>query len=142
MVDPNELHAIVFNRLKAISELGGRVHDGYVPDKIATDAAGYVLPYVVVFSGIGSDLPAERDLTMLDDVGVLDWATQTTCVGPAPPQCLGVAQLVRSSLQNLPIGRGWLQTDVEAFRTVTPIRDTTITPARFFLPLRWRLITT
>lgn len=129
-------------KLKAVPELEGRIHDGYVPDIVPTDSAGFILPYVVVFSGVGSDIPEERDLTLLDDTGVLDWSTQTTCVGPTPSHCRKVVHTVRLALQNMSVRDGWLQADTETFRMSVPIIDSDVSPARFFLPPRWRLITT
>lgn len=141
MIDPNALHEALMTRLKALPGVGERVHDGYVPDKLPESPPGFVRPYLVVHSGLGSDLPGERDLTGLTDVTVLDWASQITCVGATPTIARQVAQQVRVALTNLPMGGGWLGPDPDAFRVKVPIHDDQASPARFFLPLPWRLIT-
>lgn len=140
-MDATQLNDELLATLRAIPALGGRVHDGYVPGKLPTDGAGYILPYVVVFSGITSDLPTERDLTGLADTTVHDWAPQTNCVGPTPAHARAVAQVVQAALTNARIGNHWLLPDSDGFRVSVPLIDNQVTPARFFLPLPWRLTT-
>lgn len=140
------MDATLFNEqllaiLRAIPGLGGQVFDGDVPTKLPTDGAGYIRPYVVVFSGLSADLPGERDLTGLADTSVHDWSPQTTCVGPTPAHARAVAVAVKSALTNARIGNHWLLPDPDGFRVNVPIRDNQVTPARFFLPLPWRLTT-
>jgi len=94
-----------------------------------------------VFSGLTTDLPEERDLTRLADTTVHDWAPQTTCVGPTPGHARDVAVAVAKALTNARIGNHWLLPDPDGFRTATPLIDNQVTPARFFLPLPWRLTT-
>ena len=141
-MDPTQLHNELMATLQAIPALGGRIYDGYTPDKLPTDSAGYILPYVLVFSGLSADLPGERDLTGLVDVSVHDWAPQTNCVGPTPSHSRSCAQVVAAALTNTRIGNHWLKTDPDAFRVATPLIDNQVTPARFYLPLQWRLTTT
>ena len=141
-MDVLQLHNELMATLQAVPALAGRVYDGYVPDKLPTDNAGYILPYVVVFSGLSTDLEAERDLTGLVDTTVHDWAPQTTCVGPTPGHARNCAQLVQDALTNARIGNHWLKPDNESFRVAVPLIDNQVTPARFFLPLPWRLTTT
>lgn len=135
-------HAQVETILKAIPNLGGRVHDTYVPESIPKDTAGYVLPYVLVASGTPTDLPTERDLTGRADTTVHDWMLQTICVGPTPNHARLVAQDVATALTNTRIGNHWLLPDSDAIRPQTPAIDDEVKPARFFLPLFWRLTTT
>ena len=140
-MDATQLNNELLATLRAIPALGGRVHDGYVPDKLPVDGAGYVLPYVVVFSGITTDLPAERDLTGLADTSVHDWSPQTTCVGPTPGHARSCAHLVSQALTNTRIGNHFLLPDSDGFRVAVPLIDDQVSPARFFLPLPWRLTT-
>lgn len=140
-MDATLLDAQLTVTLKAITALGGRIYDGYVPEKLPTDGAGYILPYVLTLSGITADLPQERDLSGQADTTVHDWAPQTNCVGPTPGHARACAQLVAQALTNTRIGNHWLKPDPDAFRVATPILDNQATPARFYLPLQWRLTT-
>lgn len=120
----------------------GTVYDGWVPNKVPTDSAGNILPYVVIFAGAGTDLPEERDYTNLADLTVMALSLQTTFVAASPAACRDYAAQGYSRLLNLPIGTGWLKPDAEAFNTPVPLLDDQVTPARFYMPLRWRLTTT
>ncbi|MFF5791131.1 hypothetical protein ACFY5D_03690 [Paeniglutamicibacter sp. NPDC012692] len=142
MVDPNALTDLLLAKLRSLPDIGARVYDGIVPAKVPTDPSGqYIRPYVAVFSGLGSDLPGERDLTGLVDVTVLDWAPQTTVVGPDARSCRQAAQQVAAALTNLPMGSKFLMPDADAFRVTKPLTDSQVTPARAYLPLQWRLTT-
>lgn len=142
MVDPNVLADLLLAKLRTLPDIGARVYDGIVPAKVPTDPSGqYIRPYIAVFAGLGSDLPEERDLSGLVDTTVLDWAPQTTVVGPEARTCRQAAQAVVAALTNFPIGGGFLMPDADAFRVATPLTDTQVTPARAYLPLQWRLIT-
>lgn len=127
--------------LKAIPELAGRIYDGYVPSKLPTDGSGYILPYVLIFSGVTADI-GDESLCGTVDTLVHDWAPQTNCVGPDPAKARACAQYVQAALTNLRIGNHRLKPDADAFRVAVPIKDDQATPARFFLPLSWRLTTT
>lgn len=139
MVDALPLRAAVMAALRTIR--GITVYDGSVPTKVPTDAAGYILPYVVFFGGVGDELP-ERDLSARVDLGGLRWDVQTTAVGASADICASVAQTVRRTLTNLPLGTHCLLPNPDGFKQETPISDTSITPARFMLPAPWRLDTT
>jgi len=142
VVDPNTLADLLLAKLRSLPDIGARVYDGIVPTKVPTDAGGiYIRPYIAFFAGLGSDLPAERDLTGLVDTSVLDWSPQVTVVGPDARICRLAAQQVTAALTNLPIGGGYLMPDADAFRVTRPLTDTQVTPARAYLPLPWRLIT-
>lgn len=134
------LYARIKTPVNALAGLSGRVYDGQVPKAIQTDASGYVLPYVVLYAGVPGDLPADRDATGLVDTGVLDWPFQTTCVGASALICMSLARDVQLALTNLRVGDGYVKPD--GFTTPVPLPDNQVTPARFFLPLQWRLITT
>lgn len=140
MADPLTLQASILQALVAIPALNGRVHDGYVPDKVAVDSANYVLPYVVFFGGSG-DYPSEdlADGTLDGDSLILDF--QTTAVGPLSGHAAAVDVMVREALLNLHVGTGRVKPNPDGFNQQTPIRDTNVTPARFMLPRQWRLIT-
>lgn len=136
----SQFHAELVASLKAITALGGRIYDGYVPAQIPTDGAGYVLPYVLVFSGITADI-GDPALSGKTDKLVHDWAPQTNCVGPTPGHARACAELVQAALTDIRIGNHRLKPDTDAFRVEKPIKDDQATPARFFLPLSWRLTT-
>lgn len=140
MVDPNVLADLLLAKLRSLPDIGARVYDGIVPESLPM-AGGFIRPYIAFFAGLGSDLPAERDLTGLVDATVIDWAPQTTVVGPDARICRLAAQQVTAALTNLPIGGGFLMPDADAFRVTRPLTDTQVTPARAYLPLPWRLIT-
>lgn len=127
-------------RLKGISDLGGRAYDGYIPGKIPTDGSGYVLPYVLFFAGITADI-GDPDLSGKTDKLVHDWAPQTNCVGPTPGHARACAELVQAALTDIRIGNHRLKPNTDAFRVEVPIKDDQAIPARFFLPLLWRLTT-
>lgn len=141
MVDPNSLHSQLLTALQALPDVGARIYDAHVPSSVP-EAGGYIRPYIVLFTGIGSDIEAERDLTRLTDTGVLDWSAQTTCVGANAAHARAVAQQARVALTNLRIGNGWLMPDPDSFRTAVPLQDNQVTPARLYVPLQWRLTTT
>lgn len=140
MVDPNALADLLLAKLRSLPDIGARVYDGIVPAKVPM-AGDYIRPYIAVFAGLGSDLPAERDLTGLVDTTVIDWNPQTTVVGPDARTCRLAAQQVTATLTNFAIGGGYLMPDADAFRVTRPLTDTQVTPARAYLPLPWRLIT-
>lgn len=140
MVDANSLNEQLLAALRTIPDLGTRIYDSLVPDAVPMSGI-YIKPYVVVFSGLGADLPMERDLSGRADVTVLDWAPQTTVVGPSASACRQAAQAVAAKLTNLRLGSGYLLPDADAFRVEKPITDSQVTPARVFLPLHWRLLT-
>ncbi len=140
-MDATQFSAELEAKLKTIIELNQRVYDGYVPEKLPTDGAGYILPYVLFFAGVTSDI-GDPDLTGQTDTLVHDWAPQTNCVGPTPGHARACAGLVKSALTNTRIGNHRLHIDTDAFRVAVPIRDDQATTARFYLPLSWRLTTT
>ena len=140
MVDPNVLFAELVALLKGLRDFDDRVYDGYAPDKIPTSGE-FIKPYLLVMAGIGSDLEGERDLTQAVDQEVLDWNFQINAVGPTPSTARQAAQVVRRALTDHALGGGWIKPDGESFRNSTPVKDTQVSPARFFLPLQWRLTT-
>lgn len=140
-MDATQFSAELEAKLKAIPALGGRAYDGYVPGKVPTDGAGYVLPYILFFAGIPADI-GDPDLTGMTDTLVHDWAPQTNCVGPTPGHARKCAEIVAAALTNTRIGNHRLHVDTDAFRVAVPLKDDQATPARFFLPLSWRLTTT
>lgn len=133
----DELEAL----LKQQPHIGEHIYVGYVPGEVATDPTGKVLPYAVLFAGLGSDLPAERDLSQLADTTVLDWAPQINAVGPTAGHALKVAVQLRKALVGARVGNHWLKPNEDSFRVEKPILDTTVSPARFYLPMNFVLIT-
>lgn len=120
---------------------GLEVYSGDVPDQLPEDAAGYIKPYIIRFSGDGDTLP-EVDLSGRLDLSGLRWDFQTTVVAASPDICSRVAEDVRLTLTNFPLGTYHVLPSPSGFENRTPIRDTTITPNRYFLPRMWRLDTT
>lgn len=137
MADPVILHGLILPVLQALP--GSTAYPGQVPGKLPTDAQGYVLPYIVLYAGLGGDVEAERDLSGLVDTGTLDWPFQTTCVGASSTICLTLARDVSRALTNLPVGGGFIKP--LGYDTPLPLADNQVTPARYFLPLQWRLFT-
>lgn len=127
--------------LRSITELGGRVHNGSVPNAVET-RGGFIRPYVVMFAGLAGDLPLEVCLAREVDRRVLNWNPQINCVGADPNQALGVAVAVKNKLTGLRIGNHWMKPDSDAFRINRPQLDTQVSPARFFLPVSMNLLTT
>lgn len=141
MADPVALSGEVRSHLLAVPGLtADRLFEGYVPTKLPTDAAGYILPYVVVFYGIGGH-PNER--TSRGDLpgDALRFDFQTTCVGPSASHAVALARDVRTALLNKRVGTGWIIPNPDGMAQQYPLPDTSITPARFFLPPQWRVTT-
>lgn len=119
----------------------GNVFDTQVPTTLPQDTSGAIRPYVVMFGGVGSDLLQERDSTGLVDMDILDFPFQTTCVGPTAGHARDVAHAVKLALTNMPIQAGFVKPDPQGFRIDNPLPDNQVTPARFYMPLMWRLTT-
>lgn len=119
---------------------GVKVYDGEVPDDVEEDYNGYILPYVVLFSGDGDALP-ETDLSGRLDTNGLRWDFQTTSVGPSAAAAGDLGGAVRRIVTNFPLGTYHVLPG-EGYTGQAPIKDTTINPVRFFLPRNWRLDTT
>jgi hypothetical protein len=139
MADVITYRAETITALQAIT--GITVYDGHVPKEVPEDAAGYVLPYVVLWAGVGDEIP-ERDLCNEVDLGGLRWDFQTTTVAASAGLCAQVANAVRLKLTNLPMGKDRVLPNPDGFRQEVPALDPTVTPARFMLPAPWRLETT
>lgn len=137
MVDPIPLYQAVEAALKAVP--GVTVYDGYVPTKVP-EAGGHILPYVVNWFGVGAN-PEEPSACGIHDTDTLILDFQTTIVGANPAICRAVAAPLRAALTNLRVGTGRIKPNPDGFNQQAPILDTTITPARFMLPLHWRLTT-
>lgn len=115
------------------------VFDGQVPTKVP-EAGGYILPYVVLWAGIG-DNPGEQTSCGTHSTDTLIWDFQTTAVGATPDICRRVAQDTKAALTNLRSGTGRVRPNPDGFQQQTPIPDNSVSPARFMLPTQWRLIT-
>lgn len=118
---------------------GATVYDGDVPDQVPTDSSGYILPYVVLWAGDGDALP-ETDLSGRLDMDSLRWDFQTTSVGPNPDIAARVAGVVRRALTNMPLGTHHVLPGPFSGQQ-PPVKDTTVQPARYYVPRFWRLDT-
>lgn len=144
MAAPNSgaLFTLIKARLDAVPGIWpGNVYDSQVPTTLPKDASGFIRPYVVIFAGTANDIPEERDLTNLADLGISDFRFQTNCAGPTGTHARDLADVVRAALTNLPLGAGFIKPDPDGFRT-NVLPDNQVTPARFYMPLMWRLTTT
>lgn len=139
---PAFLFARVQTQIQGLAHLHpGNVFDTHVPKELAVDANGFIRPYVVMFAGGVNDLPQERDLTQMPDMNIADFRFQTSCVGPTGNHARELAHTVRLALSGLNIGAGFVKPDPDAFR-LDVLKDDQVTPARFYMPLMWRLTTT
>ncbi|RKS19700.1 hypothetical protein DFO58_2205 [Arthrobacter sp. AG1021] len=135
-------HEQVDTLLKAVPELGGRIHDTYVEGPLAMEPGGVrPLPYVLLASGVANPLD-DDSLGGRTDLTALDWRAQTNCVGPTPSHARAVAQVVIRALTDARVGNHWLTRDPDTMRPDVPIKDADVTPPRYFMPLFWRLTTT
>lgn len=137
MVDVGTLVPSVTAALEALPGL--TVHDGYVPKELP-ETGGYVDPYIVLWAGLG-DNPPESTACGTQGTDSLIWDFQTTAVGATPDICRAVATAITGALTNLRVGTGRIRRNPDGFNQATPILDTQTSPARFMLPLQWRLIT-
>lgn len=137
MAEVAPLAEAILTKLKDIT--GITVYDGHVP-KAVPEAGGFILPYAVLWLGTG-DNPNEPTScgTHNTDTLVLDF--QVTVVASNTPAVRAVAEAVKQSLTNLAAGKGRIKPNPDGFNQQAPILDTQTTPARFMLPLQWRLIT-
>ena len=137
MADPSALAAAVRTALEALPDVS--VFDGHVPAKVP-EIGGYVLPYVVLWAGIG-DNPGEQTSCGTHSTDTLIWDFQTTAVASSADACRRAAQDVKITLTNLRAGTGRIRPNPDGFQQQQPIPDNSVTPARFMLPTQWRLIT-
>lgn len=137
MVDVTALVQTVTEALEALDDVG--FHDGYVP-KSLPETDGYIDPYVVLWAGLG-DNPPELTACGSHGTDTLIWDFQTTAVGANATICRDVAADIKTALTNLTAGTGRVRPNPDGFNQQTPILDTQTSPARFMLPLQWRLIT-
>lgn len=136
MVDTEPYLAQVVQQLRTIDGL--TVYDGYVP--AAVPATGeFIDPYLVVWSGLGENPPELPACGTHDsDSVVLDF--QVTAVGATAPLTRAVAKAMTQALTNLRVGTGKVRPNPDAFTQAAPVLDPAANPARFMLPVQWRLI--
>lgn len=137
MVEVSDLVTPVSAALSALP--GITFYDGYVPESIP-ETGGYIDPYIVLWAGIGDN---PNDLTACGTQGTdtLIWDFQITVVGADPAICRAVAATAAAALTNLRVRTGKVRRNPDGFDQSVPLMDTQTTPARFMLPLQWRLIT-
>jgi hypothetical protein len=124
----------------ALALPGISFYDGYVPERVP-EAGGHVLPYVVLYAGDGAPVVEEVTSSGHQPTDTLVWDFQITAVGATAGVCRAVARDVRAALTNLRVGTGLVKPNPEGFNQQVPYPDTSVTPARFILPLQWRLNT-
>ena len=137
MADPVALVANIRAALATLANVS--IFDGQVPTKVP-EAGGYILPYVVIWAGVG-DNPDELPSDGLHDTDTLIFDFQTTAVGASSDICRRVAIDVKTRLTNTRVGTGRVRPNPDGFQQQTPIPDNSVTPARYMLPIQWRLIT-
>lgn len=137
MADPVALAAVVQAAVESLS--GVSFFDGNVP-KDVPEAGGFILPYVVLWAGVG-DNPDELPSSGQHDSSTLIWDFQITIVGANPDRCRRVAKDVLAKLINTRAGTGRIRPNPDGFNQQFPIPDASIIPSRFMLPLQLRLIT-
>lgn len=114
--------------------------DGSIDPPLIPDVADVVAPYVVVFDGTGTtDL--EPDLADANED--LRWTPQTTVAAGFDEDCIQAVDRVFAWLNrwspSIPgVSAGRLRV-VPGFDAGPPRPDTTVKPARFFVPLQWQL---
>jgi len=137
MADIEQLVADVKTALEEIPDVTFK--DGYAAEALP-ETGGYIDPYVILWAGLG-DNPPELTACGTQGTDTLIWDFQTTAVGADAGICRSVAKAVAAKLTNLPAGTGKIRRNPDGFNQQTPILDTQTSPARFMLPLQWRLIT-
>lgn len=137
MADPVALIASIRAVLEALPNVS--IFDGQVPTKVP-EAGGFILPYIVIWTGVG-DNPGETTSDGLHDTDTLIFDFQTTAVAASADICRRVAADMKARLTNLRAGTGRIRPSPDGFQQQTPIPDNSVTPARFMLPIQWRLIT-
>lgn len=118
---------------------GSTAWDGYVPSSLP-ETDGYIDPYVVLWGGAG-DGPPDLTADGRQSTDTLIWDFQTTAVGATPAVCRALDLAVQLALVNLRVGTGTVRFSPQGFNQQPPTMDNQTTPARFFLPRQWRLIT-
>lgn len=137
MADPGAIVATVMAVLRTIP--GVTVYDGFVPSSVPMTGT-YINPYIVLWAGAG-DEPDELTADGIQDGDSVVFDFQTTVVGANPDICREVTKAAKAQLTNLQAGTGKVRRNPDGFNQATPILDTQTSPARFMLPLQWRLIT-
>lgn len=139
---PAQLFADVRARVQTLAPLGeGLVFDGLADKAIPVDRSGAIRPYVVLGAGIGSPIP-DQPLCGVPSWDAIDWRFETRCFGPTADHVRRLAWDLTLALSGFRVADGLVKPDDDAFRIDAPIADPGIVPARFFLPLPWRLVTT
>jgi hypothetical protein len=137
VADPTVLVTTILTALRTIP--GITVYDGFVPTSVPMTGT-YINPYIVLWAGNG-DEPDELTADGVQDGGSLVFDFQTTVVGANPGVCRTVTKAAKAKLTNLQAGTGRVRRNPDGFNQQSPILDTQTSPARFLLPLQWRLIT-
>jgi hypothetical protein len=137
VVEPSALVSTTLAALRTIP--GITVYDGSVPTSVP-QAGAYINPYIVLWAGNG-DEPDELTADGIQDGDSIVFDFQTTVVGANPDICRAVTKAAKAKLTNLQAGTGRIRRNPEGFNQQSPILDTQTSPARFMLPLQWRLIT-
>lgn len=136
---PDQVATPLLAALRTIT--GVTVYDGMVPDKVPTDAAGYVRPYITLYLGAPTGDELATTVCGTYDTDSQSHAFQTTLVGASAQHVRAVAGVVVPTLTNLRVGPGRVRPVWEQHNSSVPLPDTAVSPARYFLPLQWALTT-
>lgn len=137
MADAETVLATIEASLRSIPNVS--FYDGYVPSQVPATGE-FIDPYVVLWSGVG-DNPPEGPASGEHDSSTLILDFQVTVAAATAQVTRQVARAVADKLVNLRVGTGRVKPNPDGFQQGTPLLDPSAAPARFMLPLPWRLIT-
>lgn len=136
MTTARTLHEATIARLKTIPTVG--VYDDDPGTNLPADAAGRVLPYVIVWPAVGYRPEAARSIAVAPGPE-LEWPMQTTIASGDRLWTLDAIGLVRAKLEGhvLVPGAGPLLEE-PGQAEIQPDRDTS--PPRHYAALMWRCL--
>lgn len=136
---PDQVATPILTALRTIP--GITVFDGHVPEKVPTDGAGFVRPYLALYLGGPVGDPDATTVCGAYDTDSTSHTFQTTVVGASAQHVRAVAAETVGALVNLRIGPGRVRPVWEQQAAAVPLLDPATSPARYFLPLQWAITT-
>ncbi|MGQ7788201.1 hypothetical protein [Nesterenkonia sp. K-15-9-6] len=142
-----DVYSTVTDALADIQGLApDRVFHGHVPDQVPEDSAGRVLPYVAVWPRVPVPVDDEPVNQVQSREG-LAFLFQTTCVAADIfDQLYPMVDVVADRLTGLQVGAGVVRHESSLQSSMFLgggefLVDPDVSPARYFVPLRWYLTT-